>query len=175
MRSLQQIIESVLDADFDITEDDIKPLKDFAREHRAKNWHQAMAGNNINGEFLDIILTSYGEMIGNPSTIEWDTFLADIIKSKDSFMVWRPNINMVEIYTCDKPRRGKDSLRWTLHTQNPRIMRSSWQGPDEPNYRDEGIISQPWNDIKTQTGKNAKVIRLYGRKALDEIIAGLKE
>ena len=174
MKPLYNMLESILDADFDITDDDIKPLKDFAREHRAKNWRKCMAGNNINGEFLDIILRSYGKLVGGPDDVDWDTFLQDVAKSGDSVMVWRPNINLIEIWTCDKPRRGKDSVRWTLHSQNPRVMGSTWAGTPEPTYRDEGIISQPWNSMKTQAGRETKIIRLKGRKALDEIIAGLE-
>lgn len=176
MKTLQQtLVESILDADFDITEDDIQPLKQFCQDHQAMWGRPMLAGQNINGEFLDIILTyNYGVMMGGVDEVDWEPLLTDIAKTGDSLMSWQPNVNLIEIYTCDRPRRGKNSLRWTLHTQNPRIKGASWEGPTEPNYRDEGIISAPWNNIKSMAGKRTKVIRLNGRKALNEILAGLK-
>lgn len=174
MKTLQRTLEGLLDSEFDISEDDIQPLKNFARTHKASYWSGAMSGNNINGEFLRIVLHSYGKMLGRPADFDLGyDFLQDVAKSGDSFMIWRPSINNVEIWTCDKPRSKPDSVRWTLHTQNPRIMRASWIGQPEPTYRDMDVIRQAWNNRHVQAGKEAKLIRLNGRKALDEIIAGL--
>ena len=52
MKNLYNMLEGILDADFDITEDDIKPLKDFAKVHRAKNCRVGVTSNPFLCRFM---------------------------------------------------------------------------------------------------------------------------
>lgn len=169
MKTLQHALESLLDSDFDITTDDIKPLEDWVRKNKGKRFR--LRANAPVEEMTSIITAcNYGEKVGRPTDIDWDIFLADLIKSGDSFLVSDRYINGCEIWQ-GKKSRTKHKQVWLLHTQNPNRYGCSWFG--SAGLTPDDIKTETWNTHRTERGRRTIIYRLYGHKAIDEIRAAI--
>lgn len=166
---MKTLVESLLDSDFDVTTDDLKPLEDWVRKNKGRKFR--FTAKAPVEEMLSIITAcNYGEKVGRPVDIDWDTFLADLIKSGDSFLVSGTWFNDVEIWIGRKTRT-KHKSAWTRNCQSIKLYGSSW---DSDEIRDpEDIKMEPWNSDRCERGRRTIIYRLYGHKAIDEIRAGL--
>jgi len=168
-------LESILSADFDIGENDIKPLLSWIKQNRTRPGGRITNLRNKGPEMFNIIVPAYGEVVGKASEIDWDTFLIDIVKTKDSIMMWKPQINFNEIWTG---RKTGPKMLWTLHTQNPNIYGATWEVKTPGRYTSEDV-ERSARTMRNVSGAlrttDNTIIRLHGTRALNEIIQGLNE
>lgn len=138
MNSLEDILESLLDSDFDVTDDDISPVKLFVDKYKAKakryGYRYLKGGWTV--DELCSILNNYGEFAGTVQSFDFVQFLISANRSKHELIVMvAPYSHRPEFYIFD-PYKG--SKMWDMFTCDPNYYDSSlFKGLP---YRDDDII-----------------------------------
>lgn len=114
MKRLQQTLESILDKDFDITEDDINPMREFVAKYKSnyKNNGSYFIKNNWSEDELgSIITTYYGQSVGYAKDIDSEAEIKRAYKNKETIVFIYPG-NMRNLYILvPGPRQ-----QWNLYT-----------------------------------------------------------
>lgn len=161
MKSLKSILEGVLDTGFDITDDDINPVKLFVDKYRAKGkryGYRYLKGGWTVDELCSI-LNNYGEFMGTVQSFDFVQFLISANRSKHELIVMvAPYSHRPEFYIFDPHKRSKI---WDMYTCDPNYYDSALLKALP--YRDEDIIRM----FKTKVP--VKVYKLRDDRFLKEL------
>lgn len=122
MNSLKNVLEGLLSSDFDVTEDDVRPIKPFIQKYRAKfkryGYRHLKAGWTV--EELGAILRGYGEYAGTVQSIDPGKFLSDVRSKEQLFVLIVPH-DRPEFYVF----KSNSPKTWLRYTCNPDYYRAS--------------------------------------------------
>ena len=160
MKNLKDILEGILDTGFDITDDDINPVKLFVDKYKAKGkrygYRYLKGGWTI--DELCSVLNYYGEFVGTVQSVDLEQFIPTTRSKHNLIVMAAPYSHRPEFYTFD-PHKG--SKIWDMYTCDPNYYDSSLlKGLP---YRDDDIIRM----FKTKVP--VKVYKLRDDRFLKEI------
>lgn len=130
MKTLYQIVESILDTDFDVTEDDVNPLRPFVDKYksRQKNNGAHYIRSQWDIKEFDRILSIYGHDIGNVLDIDFAKEVKSAHNGKEiivlvdinytEFHILVPTGNKWKLYTSDPSFSGSSLLKGIVYTND---------------------------------------------------------
>ena len=123
MRSLKDILESLLDANYDVSDEEVSPIKLFVDKYKSdskRSGHYYIKGD-WSMEEMDKLLLHYGHCAGTVQTIDTDKLLQAVHSKKDVIVLVAPYRDRHDFYILI-PVRGR---KWDHYTCDPGYWESS--------------------------------------------------